>query len=742
VGSYDEYKWSNNQSTQMITVTAAGVYTVTVTDTNDCTGTASVTVTENANPMPTITGDLAYCSEDGNTTLSVGIYDSYKWSNDATTQMITAIAGDYTVTVTSNDCTGTASVTVIENANPMPTITGDLTYCSEDGSTTLSVATYDSYKWSNDATTQMIAATAGDYIVTVTSNGCIGTASVSVIENASPMPTISGDLTYCADGNTILDAGLYDSYTWSNNAMTQTIEATAGDYTVTVTSNGCTGIASVSVTEDSNITVGILSTFDECVDDGAILDAGSYTNNELYEWSSGQDTQVIQVTTAGIFTVTVTTGSGCSGTATTEIIDICDAFVSGLTHNEETLCAGGEITANVESVQNLDGYDLLYILFSLNDEEETTFVASNDTGTFSSIDAGEYQICAYVELRDCAPNPTPFVGTVNDLDNVGNISEGCYDYVCSNIIMPEALNNAPTATGLATDDNAVGNNIYIVEVCGGVQPYDATNFTSSPPEAFANITGPFTSANPGCKKYRIEYNDEVSWTLVITDSNECSGNEVTFSSDGIPSNPLPEIDNIVTTRVTCAESGGYADNGTLTATISGGDNSCDDYEYSVTSTNGYSQTGTFSSPDDDDTSELFLDNLGTGRYDITITDCDGTTTVGEKHVFRPRRRGRRGCRCRGKVILDTDLLATWQVFPNPFTQQTTMEFTLLESTHITATIYSIEGRLVAEVFNGTVTENTLYQMPVDAHDLPVGVYILQFAMENGDVHYEKLYIKK
>ena len=71
-----------------------------------------------------------------------------------------------------------------------------------------------------------------------------------------------------------------------------------------------------------------------------------------------------------------------------------------------------------------------------------------------------------------------------------------------------------------------------------------------------------------------------------------------------------------------------------------------------------------------------------------------------------------------------------------------MEFTLVEDAHITANIYSIEGRRVAEVFNGTATANTLYQMSIDASGLPIGVYILQFAMENGDVHHEKLYIRK
>ncbi|MBI5218985.1 MAG: T9SS type A sorting domain-containing protein, partial [Bacteroidia bacterium] len=251
-GVYTSYIWSNNATTQTIDVTA-GTYDVTVTDACGTGTSASVTITENALPTPFITATLSYCAG-SNTTLNAGVYTSYLWSTTETTQTITVTAGTYSIQVTDgNGCTGTSpEVTVVEIVNPTPSISGILSYC-QGSSTDLDAGSYSSYSWSTSETTQMITVTAGTYDVTVTdSNGCTGTsASVVVTEITTPTPVITGTLTYCAGSTTTLDAGVYDSYLWSNNETTQTIDVTAGTYDVTVTDACGTGIsASVDVTEN------------------------------------------------------------------------------------------------------------------------------------------------------------------------------------------------------------------------------------------------------------------------------------------------------------------------------------------------------------------------------------------------------------------------------------------------------------------------------------------------------------
>ncbi|MEI7503573.1 MAG: hypothetical protein WCJ61_09850, partial [Paludibacter sp.] len=72
------------------------------------------------------------------------------------------------------------------------------------------------------------------------SNGCTGSASLTVSQTASPTPTITGPTTLCSGASSTLDAGAgYTSYLWSTTATTQTITVTtAGIYSVTVSNGG------------------------------------------------------------------------------------------------------------------------------------------------------------------------------------------------------------------------------------------------------------------------------------------------------------------------------------------------------------------------------------------------------------------------------------------------------------------------------------------------------------------------
>jgi Secretion system C-terminal sorting domain len=63
-------------------------------------------------------------------------------------------------------------------------------------------------------------------------------------------------------------------------------------------------------------------------------------------------------------------------------------------------------------------------------------------------------------------------------------------------------------------------------------------------------------------------------------------------------------------------------------------------------------------------------------------------------------------------------------YPNPFNTTTTVEFKNLDATSKgTVEIYSLDGRKVAELYNGNVEADKTYQLKWDAQDVPDGTYM-------------------
>ena len=115
-GVFAAYQWDDGSTMQSITVTAAGLYCVTVTDANGCTGEDCHDVTINPDLTPTISGPSSACS-DSTIVLDAGVFDQYLWDGGTTMQTLTVsqtTASQYCVTVVDAiGCTGEACHDVI-----------------------------------------------------------------------------------------------------------------------------------------------------------------------------------------------------------------------------------------------------------------------------------------------------------------------------------------------------------------------------------------------------------------------------------------------------------------------------------------------------------------------------------------------------------------------------------------------------------------------------------------------------
>lgn len=342
------YLWSNGSTNATITVSASGTYTVTVTTALNCTASTSQSVT--VNPIPTATaGHTSPVCAGGSVTLQATGGSSYAWSgpsfsstqqNPVLTGLNNTMDGIYTVTVTAAGCTATASTSVTVNANPVASASNGGPYCV-GANIQLNATGGTSYSWSgptfssgaqNPVRNNAQLTHAGNYTVTVTDgNGCTASDVTTVaVSGFNASIDASGTTAFCAGGSVNLTAqptGAY-TYLWSNSSTNQTITAnTTGTYTVSVTDGSCTVTASQAVTVNPNPTVNAGNTGPYCT--GYTLQLNSSgTNIAGYAWSgpnsfasTGQNPQFsnVQQVNAGVYTVTVSSGAGCTATASTTV---------------------------------------------------------------------------------------------------------------------------------------------------------------------------------------------------------------------------------------------------------------------------------------------------------------------------------------------------------------------------------------------------------------------------------------
>lgn len=137
------YSWSTSETSQAISITMSGSYTVSITAGNGCAADSTFTVDFAAyldSTLITANGPTTFC-QGGSVTLSSLPGFGYAWSNSAGTQSTTiTTTGDYVVTVSDGFCADT-SAAIHVTVNSLPAISFGLpsdTICSNSGTINLS----------------------------------------------------------------------------------------------------------------------------------------------------------------------------------------------------------------------------------------------------------------------------------------------------------------------------------------------------------------------------------------------------------------------------------------------------------------------------------------------------------------------------------------------------------------------------------------------------------------------------
>ncbi|MES2590242.1 MAG: peptidoglycan DD-metalloendopeptidase family protein [Bacteroidota bacterium] len=166
-------------------------------------------------------------------------------------------------------------------------------------------------------------------------------AAVSVLVNPDPSPSISGQNSVCSNSNgvaySVINTG--NNFSWTINGGTIvsgqntnsiTVNwAAPGNGTLSITetnpSSNCFATASLNVNIGSNLnpTISVNGPLTFCQGGNVMLDASAGFNS--YLWSNGDTTQIINVTTNGTYSVTVTGINGCVGTSASPVSVIVNA---------------------------------------------------------------------------------------------------------------------------------------------------------------------------------------------------------------------------------------------------------------------------------------------------------------------------------------------------------------------------------------------------------------------------------
>ncbi|MFN8354784.1 MAG: hypothetical protein U0Y10_10070 [Spirosomataceae bacterium] len=361
-----------------ISTNQGGIYSVSVT-VGSCTASATTSVEVKASPTAVASTSTPIVCVGGAINLTSSGGSSYSWNgpsgfNDNTQNPTTFSAtstnqgGVYSVSVSLNGCTASATTSVQVNGKPSAVISMSNAQVCIGQSISLTASGGSSYSWGSsggsftsgtNAITSFSSSNASSYTLTVSvsnSVNCSATATATVQVTNTPNASISPSTaqSICVGTSLSLTASGGSVYSWrgpngfsSNSAMASvntSSTANSGGYSVTVGNAGnCTATASLQVTISQAIAQVNPSSQSVCVGGTVSLSSvgtGSYSWRGPNNFSSSVQNVSFNLSSSaqwGIYSLTVVSG-GCSASTSAEVKQGTVQFGSN-----SPVCVGGTL---------------------------------------------------------------------------------------------------------------------------------------------------------------------------------------------------------------------------------------------------------------------------------------------------------------------------------------------------------------------------------------------------------------
>ena len=497
--------WSTLDTSASITNALAGTYFVTISDPAGCNVKDTVTLTASAASslaanivvQSTTTNGYHIPCYGGQTAIINAVPSggnapySFDWNNGTTTPLLQNIgSGTYSVNITdANGCSATAQTTLNQ---PTPLMAlgqvvsdfgGYGIACNGGSNGVASVSPSGGvgpyyYLWNSQTPSQQVSnLNTGSHIVRVTdANGCQVFDTINMI--APPQMSVVSTPTNIQNGFTNICFGSTGSataiatggtgaisYSWSTGILGAfSGQIPAGTYYVTASdSNGCTAVDTLTLTQPTPLTAtsNIVSNYNgysiSCngASDASIAAiAAGGVGNYTYSWNQGGTNDTLVGVPAGVYTVTVTDGNGCTKTATKTVVEplALNAVASPYTNFNfyNVSCHGA--TDGKARVVATGGVGLKTYSWSTTPSQSTQIASNLEAGTY------------YVQVEDAngcttsdtttliEPDPLAFSSSVEDAN--------CYDE--SNGAISVSITGGISNTYLVN----WGNGIYNPQIAG------------------------------------------------------------------------------------------------------------------------------------------------------------------------------------------------------------------------------------------------------------------------------------
>ena len=392
------YEWSNGTLDEInCMLTSGSQECVTITDATGCTASACDWVPSTCGvdvyintmvgaPLPLIAaapwGAAPY---------------TYLWSSGETTQNITPQngAGTYCITITDNNaCTSSNCITVTLNSCAFELEYVQNSFCMQ-ATPTVGISPF-TYQWSDGSTGSSVCHNplSPDTLYCVTVTDATGCTSVDCGDLGNGTFTCDVNIEIDTTGATItLNAyagGIAPyTYSWSNGANTPTITPqNGGTYCVTITdNNACTSNDCFTLsTTNCSATIG-LSTTNMGV---SLIGNSSGIAPLMFNWSTGENTSSISVTSPGTYEITITDAIGCVDTSAYYLY--CSNYA--LYMDYDSTATG---TTTTYTIYPYGGYEPHTYLWSTG--ETSNSIIGNSTNTEYTVTVTDALGCTSVETN-------------------------------------------------------------------------------------------------------------------------------------------------------------------------------------------------------------------------------------------------------------------------------------------------------------------------------------------------------